>query len=170
MMKSGFTDYLTKPVTLNDMEQMLLKYLPEGKVEKSEAAVQAADQEEEQVPEAISSIEGIDAGSGIQYCGDLEEYLEALRIYADSVESKAMRIREFLAESDTEAFCLTIHSLKSTSNAIGAKELSAKAIELEALGKSYDVETLKEEADRFLKEYEDLGRALNAALEQIDQD
>ncbi len=117
MLKAGFTDYLTKPVNLYDLENMLLKHLPPEKIHKTESSAEAPSQAS--VPEALQNIEFLDTESGLDYCGDPEDYLDALQIYCSSVKEKSGQLEKLLESRDTEALSLLLHSLKSTSRAIG---------------------------------------------------
>ena len=165
MIDGGFTDYLTKPVTLFEMEKMLLKYLPENKIKtvaKKEPEAKAA--ESETVPPKIVAIKDLNTEAGIDYCGDLEEYIEALKLYGSSASEKAEKIKGFLENGDNKGLSMIAHSIKSTSRAIGANELSALAEEIEKNAESFDKEVLDEKVSVFLNEYESLGKKIENAL------
>ena len=74
-----------------------------------------------------------------------------------SVKEKSAKISELLDGDDTKSLTLLIHSIKSTSRAIGAKELSDMAAEIE---KSAD----KEKTVLFIEKYEMLGEKIDNAL------
>ena len=165
MIDGGFTDYLTKPVTLFEMEKMLLKYLPENKINtvvKDEPEAKTA--ESETVPSKIEAIKDLNTEAGIDYCGDLEEYIEALKLYGSSTAEKSEKIKGFLENGDNKGLSMIAHSIKSTSRAIGANELSALAEEIEKNAESFDKEVLDEKVSVFLKEYESLGKKIENAL------
>ena len=165
MLQNGFTDYLTKPVKLFEMEQMLIKYLPESKVQKLEP--ESEDASDEQLTEAVKAIEGLDTDCGIDYCGDAEEYIEALKVFEASVKDKSAKLKELSLNNDAEGISLLAHSIKSTSRAIGAKELSACAEDLEKTAKDLDKEALTEKVSLFAEKYESLGNLLGDALKQL---
>ena len=165
MLKAGFTDYLTKPVTLSEMEKMLLKYLPADKVLFKEKKEEAEKDAAGALPDKLKDIEEIDIGKGLEYCGDEEDYLDALDIFTSSAEDKANRLDEHLRSKDYENLSLLAHSVKSTSRAIGAGELSGLAAAIEAQAKNKDTESLKESVPCFTKEYRALGERLGAALD-----
>ncbi len=175
MLKAGFTDYLTKPVNLYDLENMLLKHLPEKKICKiqdSDSAVPEnsllTDTPEDSLPEEVQKIELLDCESGIDYCGDPEEYLEALKIYRSSVKEKSGQLEELLHNQDTEALSLLLHSLKSTSGAVGASELALSAEKLEHAAKDGDFKLLQNGVPDFISQYRFLGARLEEALQSID--
>ena len=164
MIKSGFTDYLTKPVTLYEMENMLLKYLPQSKINKTGTKSVVEEVTSAEIPQQIRAISELDIESGIEYCGDEEEYMEALKVYASSVTDKISKIRGFIECGDLKNLTLTAHSVKSTSRAIGAKELSALAEEIEKKAESFEETERDAKVLDFLTKYEDLGNKIDKAL------
>ncbi|WP_022763789.1 ATP-binding protein [Butyrivibrio sp. XPD2006] len=164
MIASGFTDYLTKPVTLFEMENMLLKYLPESKIHKTGANPYNEEASFDEIPTQVKAIGELDIESGIEYCGDEEEYMEALKVYAASVADKASKIRGFIENGDLKNLTLTAHSVKSTSRAIGAKELSALAEEIEKKVEGLGEEERNVKVSEFLMKYEDLGNKIDNAI------
>lgn len=160
MLKAGFTDYLTKPVTLNEMEQMLLKYLPADKVFKTQNTDVYEEETTSAIPDAVKAIEEIDISKGLEYCGDEEDYLDALDIFASSAMDKAVKLERCFEAEDYENLQLLSHSLKSTSRAIGASALSEAAASVEAQAKESDAESLKISVPKLLEKYRTLGEKL----------
>lgn len=165
MMKAGFNDYLTKPVSLPDMEKVLLKFLPKEKIRPvTETPKDASDTASDSSLELIRSIPGLNAENGILYCGDEQDYLEALEIYRSSVSEKADRMEELLRCEDREGLTLLLHSVKSTSHAIGADELAETAASLEAKAKDMDSIALKSALSDFTGRYRSIGKELDKAI------
>ena len=142
---AGFTDYLTKPIDSDKLEQMMIKYLPREKVQKTKA-------EEISVPENLK-IEGLDAAAGMKNCGSEEDYKNALKVFAESIESGAAEIEKYFDGGDWKNYTTKVHALKSTSRIIGAVELSDLAKELEDAGNAGDLEKIKAETPRLLEMY-----------------
>lgn len=184
MLEAGFTDYLTKPVNIFDMENMLRKYLPrdlqkeetevDEPVSKDEAAPddevasEGYDSEEDEelksLPKELFDIKLLDLEKGIMYCGDAEDYLDVLITYRDSIAERSKKIEDDVFSDDIDAFTLDIHSLKSMSMAVGATSLAEVAKELELLTKAGDFDKVKSRIPRFLDVY----RSLLPQLAQID--
>lgn len=179
MLAAGFTDYLTKPVIISDMLNMLMKYLPEEKIHFSntdddaatpmEAAADspakdAPSQDIPDVPSALLRVEGPNVNEGIEYCGTADLYVMALSMYAKGINEKALILEDSLAKEDIELFTITVHSVKSTSLAMGLADFSAKAKELELAGKQNDLAFIRERFPAFLKEYQALEAVLLQAL------
>ncbi len=160
MIKAGFSDYLTKPVNLTDMEEMLLKFLPEEKIRKATTTDIGIP---DSVPIELKAIEGLDTEKGLEYCGDVEDYIDALDIFRSSAAEKSEQLREYQAASDMGALTLLLHSLKSTSRAIGASALSEEAAKLEAAAKEGNNDIIKSELPGFLERYDLLRSELEMA-------
>ena len=154
MLKSGFTDYLAKPVNIDQMERMMIKYLP------ADSVVMAGTQEEQdelsKLPPIIFDYPEIDPVKGVDYCGDADDYMFALETYAVSVDTKAEQIETNLRGNDIDSYILNVHSLKSTSGAIGATELFEKAKALEMSAREGDIAALKRDTPVLIKEYKSL--------------
>lgn len=170
MLKAGFTDYLTKPVKLFEMEQMLLRYLPADKVRGIQDQDTPAEGEKPVIPEELKTIKEIDTEQGIGYCGDEEDFLDALRVFASSAKEKADKIESLFNAGDNENLSLLAHSVKSTSRAIGAGKLSELAALTESQAKDGDGESLKETVSEFTDAYRSLGEKLQAVLENPGED
>ena len=181
LLKEGFTEYLSKPVNISDMEETLERYI--GKNAKSEASdikpeePKEKPQEEpreqlpeqtlepsDEIPQEILALEALDIETGLDYCGDEEEYLIALRTYGKSTEEKAASLENSLEEGRIDDYVLVAHSLKSMSKSIGAVGLSEKAKEMELAGREGKIDLLKAETENFVKEYKELGTKLNEIL------
>ena len=169
MLREGFTDYLTKPVKLSEMEEMLLKYLPADKVKMTEKTIMPDKQQEQgtndvgdadEIPASLKSVEEIDISSGLEYCGDAEDYLDAVSVFGDSVKDKAEKLENYLKAQDYENLQLLSHSLKSTSKAIGALKLSEAAAGVEAKAKARDEEGLRLSVPDLVAMYRTLGEKL----------
>lgn len=167
LLEAGFTDYMSKPVIISEMEDMMKKYIriDEPAVQDDAGSDDGDDEQMTDLPQAVLDIAVLDHKSGIEYCGDAEDYLFILKTYSDSVDDKSRQLEECLEEERIEDYSLLAHSLKSMSESIGAKRLRDMAKALEKAGREGDLETLKKDTPLFLTEYRSLGSALKAALE-----
>ena len=167
MLDAGFTDYLAKPVNIEKMESMMLKYIPADKVymtEEDAFDVSEYGDEADKLDRALLDIEELDPRLGIEYCGDAEEYMEAVEIYSASVDKKAGEIEAAAKSMDFDTYTTMVHSLKSTSKAIGAAGLSELALTLEKAGRSGDTDMIREKTDELLLRYRELGKRLDSVL------
>ena len=168
MIRAGFSGYLTKPVNITEMEKILLAFLPEDKIikETSEDALGTVEEsEQEEIPESVLSVRGLDVSRGLEYCGDADSFLFALETYQGSVSEKTEQMQAALEKEDMEAFSLIVHSLKSTSEAVGIQDISERARELEMAAMAGDTESVRKKAPELFSRYRDIGRQIKEALE-----
>lgn len=163
----GFTDYLSKPVREQELNAMLLKYLPQElvKVEKvadgnsePESAVNHEAKTEE-VKQELSSFEKrfsfLDIRTGMTYCLESEEFYESvIREFRNS--SKYEEIQACYDDANLKDYAILVHAVKSSSLTIGAVEVSNIAKALEAAAKSEDIDFLREHHYDFMRKYGEL--------------
>ncbi len=180
-LEAGFQDYLSKPVDSRKLEEMLVKYLPAAKVELREGeedmgsgwraasdrmgAPARSDGEaeapsEEELPDWLCRVEGLDVLQGLKGCGSEETYLETLAIYARTAAAGADEIESYRRAGDLNNVITKVHAVKSTSRVIGAEDLGALAEKLELAGKAGDTDTLLGGLDELLARYRALGEKL----------
>lgn len=154
-MKEGFSDYITKPVKMETLDAVILKFVRKEKivrnpVDKSadmngEADLdmqQSADVDEKNVsnyPELAKRFPYLDVDAGMEYCADMEEfYIEMLTAYVENSKLEVLHNANY--DKNYEEYRINAHSLKSTSMTIGAKELSeaAKGLEFAVKEERYD--------------------------------
>ena len=182
----GFCDYLSKPVTGTDLEEMLLKYLPEElivkaeeqsgneqqsealkavEVKENEEAEQAMEAQEQSVTDRLKQrIEEIDIESGIERCGESEElYLEILKDYAEGEPLDL--VEELYQTADWAQYRVQVHALKSTSLTIGLPLLSEKFKGLEFASKDADTDYLQNNHAAVMEDYRKVLDILREVLE-----
>ncbi|MBQ1868630.1 hybrid sensor histidine kinase/response regulator, partial [Selenomonas sp.] len=152
---TGFDDYLTKPIDAGRLEEMLLDYLPEGKIQA--AGVDAAVQQENlAIPENLEPLKGLawlDLALGIKNSGSVEGYLPLLKIFYDSIEEMAADIEGFYAERNLNDYTIKVHALKSSARIIGAKDFGEEAQMLENAGKAGNMDYIRAHHEDFLETY-----------------
>ncbi len=85
-----------------------------------------------------------------------------------SIDSKAEQIEDNLKNGALEELAINVHSLKSTSQAIGACDLSDKAKSLEAAAKEGNVSKLNLGIPALLIEYRGLKEILSNVLREYE--
>ena len=152
--QAGFHDYLTKPINSAHLEAMMLKYLPAEKVSMEDGtAAEAEDDREATLPEWLARTDCLDARAGVTHCGSVEAYMDALTVFAESVETGADEIEKFFHAKDWKNYTVKVHALKSTARVIGAAELSEKARRLEDAGVSGYLEEISQDTPGLLALY-----------------
>ena len=94
-LEHGFDDYLSKPVAMKQLEQMLSRYIPADKLIPQEEARVAACVIDEEIPQNNEIGKYIDQNVGLSYCGnDKGMYLEFLKIYFEGNQKKVQQLKE----------------------------------------------------------------------------
>jgi signal transduction histidine kinase/CheY-like chemotaxis protein len=161
-LEKGFNDYLSKPMEISRLDDLLGKWIPdekkvkEGNGKKPEAAdlKRTGNGPAQRPPPAgkIPPVEGLDIARGLANTGGTEAgYRKVLSSFIWDTEDRLKYIttppspeKESLA-----AFTIHVHALKGATGSIGAVELSAEAAGLEAAGRSGDMEIIQEQLPSF---------------------
>ena len=168
---AGFQDYLTTPIDSTKLEQMMIEYLPADKVQKVMPVDDfiGVDVEENHLPEWLKNVEGLNVDDGVEHCGGVDAYLDALTVFAQSVTSGAKEIENFYNAEDWKNYTTKVHALKSSARVIGANELSERAKRLENAGVNGYIDEIKISTDRMLELYISFADKL-APLLQVEED
>jgi CheY-like chemotaxis protein/anti-sigma regulatory factor (Ser/Thr protein kinase) len=151
----GFDDYLTKPIDANKLEDMIIHYLPEGKIEFSEAG----DEPKVSTPEIpielepLQGLDWLDTAVGMKNSGSLEVYLPLLKIFYTSLDEKAETIDGFYKAGDYKNYTIDVHGLKSSARIIGAVKFGDDAQLLENAGKRGDLAYIHEHHEKFIQTF-----------------
>ncbi len=146
LLQSGFSEYLTKPVSWHALEESILKFIPKDKyriIEMEQA--EHRDERFSAVSELSNDLErfGIDCNIGFHYSGgNFELYRKTVLIYLLHAEQEMHKADELLNESNLENLQYIIHSLKSRAKNVGAHRLHLVAAELEPLCRAKKQEEL----------------------------
>ncbi|MCR4579256.1 MAG: response regulator [Treponema sp.] len=176
-LQAGFSDYISKPVNPEELEEMLLKLLPEEKVsykrrhvEKGNAPVNGPVNvpvnEEANAPEKSfeEKLDFLDVKTGLANCNNEKDfYTDILISYIK--DDKSGRLNHFVEEKDWHEYNILVHALKSTSATIGALDLSEKAKLLEYASRDGNVDYILTNHEDVMKEYINLISKINGVLE-----
>jgi len=135
---NGFNDFLSKPIDMVKLNNILEKWIPKEKHEEPINEI-AEDDFELDV-----EIEGLDIRRGVVIAGGkFENYLHTLAIYHKDGEQKIEEIQKCLEEKNYSLYVTYVHALKSASANVGAYEVSNLAKDLEKAGRQGDLEYIK---------------------------
>ena len=166
--EAGFTDYLTKPVMADELEKVIVKYQPAEKVVR-EVVDEAAAKEPEEAPAWLTAIAALDTEKGVANCGGMQAYLEALKIFAESIATRSEEIERCCARGDIAGYTIKVHALKSMARSVGAEELAGLAARLEAAGDANDTDTIYGQTGKLLVMYRRLEEPLAPLLVREDE-
>ena len=170
-LKVGFDAYMSKPIDPVKLEELLLKYLPDDKIEMKEEDEEI--EEETAIPENLLPLTEsglIDVRAGIQNSGDADSYLSMLKIYYDSVDEKYDEINGYYMSGDIENYTIKVHALKSSSRIIGATAFSEKAQLMEDAGKRSDTRYIDDHHEELMSEYKDYKPLIGVVFAEEDDD
>lgn len=109
---------------------------------------------------------GVDTAVGIDYTGNYEKYIQALRHYYKAYESNRERLANALSSMDISDYTIAVHSLKSNSRMIGAGELAGRFEALEMAARSGNASVIITDTPAVLESYDTLIKQ----LKPIDED
>lgn len=168
-LNEGFTDYLSKPVNPEKLEELIRKYLPEDYIEDNdseETEENEAGEDENEFLEKLKSIEEIDLAAALKNCVSEELLEKSVKKYHDDVKEKADELQNLYEAGDWKLYCTKVHGLKTTSRIIGALSLSAQAEHLEHCADSGDIDEIHKKHKPFLDEYMALKEKLSPLIEE----
>ena len=161
----GFDDYLSKPIAIDSLVDILKKYLPESAY-KEETEVPSESKENGlnyfQVDGLMAA--GVDIDTGLSYCAnDLETYFEILDLFVKSYDEKSKAIRDFYEKKSWKEYRVNVHALKSDLRTLGLAQVAEKAFGLEKAAEEEDVTFIDAHHEELMEEYARVVRMIRAA-------
>jgi HPt (histidine-containing phosphotransfer) domain-containing protein len=163
----GFNDYLSKPIEIAKLDEMMARWIPAEKQIKSGRAVKR----ETFSGEAGIVIPGVDTAKGITMTGGtIEAYRKVLERFRKDAQERLALLQEPPEEKALPLFVTQAHAIKSAAATIGAAEVSAGAAVLEAAGKSVlagnaaDMAAIAEGLPEFYTRLSELIKAIGGAI------
>lgn len=150
----GFDSYLPKPVDGATLEKTIRDFLPSNlvmDVDASDMPVQSMELPTEY--QWIDSVEGISVEDGIRFSGGAEGFINALKMFVETLEGNIDVIQKAFNEKDIKFYTVKVHALKSSARIIGALELSNQAKKLEDAGKAGDIDYILSNNSKLLDAY-----------------
>jgi signal transduction histidine kinase/DNA-binding response OmpR family regulator/HPt (histidine-containing phosphotransfer) domain-containing protein len=164
--ENGFNDFLSKPIDVSKLDEILDRWIPREKREigNGEWGIGSRDHDpnyrgtisnqhrnsndDSPLPTPyppLPNIPGVDIKKGIAMTGGtLDTYRRVLSVFREDAE-KRLPLLHIAPGADTlPAFVTQVHALKGASASIGAAELSAMAAALETAGRSGDMAFIRE--------------------------
>jgi two-component system, sensor histidine kinase and response regulator len=154
---AGMNDHIAKPIDVNELLATLSRWIKPRRAETIEATPSnAADSG------GLPAIEAIDTAAGLATVrGDRARYRQLLNSFVQRQRDFVAQFNEALNTDRTYTAARKVQTLKGMAAAIGAKDLRARAMELEQVC----LEGRKEEITRLLNRASDELAAIIRALE-----
>lgn len=173
--KEGFDDFLSKPVVYSKLENMIIKYLPEEKVSVPDKTsyVKPEDTCEE---EPFENMTDVNMDVARLYNKDNDILKELFVDYYNMIDAEADALSEWfeklLNEENDEAlkqYRVKVHSMKTSSNMIGAIYLGGVARMLEIAAINADYDTIRRVTPVFLREWRKFKENLSPVSDMIKE-
>jgi CheY-like chemotaxis protein len=170
-LKGGFDDYMSKPIDIPELNNVLLRRIPKDKhvyteIDTNDNKNSADIEEDGSLIFTPNEIDGIDINRGLELTGGkIEYYLDALTSFHSDLFDRLDLLDNYIKEENLKDYVTNIHALKSAGANVGANELSKLAEELEGAGLSNDIDFIKENSVNFKSTARKLLANISVALE-----
>jgi len=176
-LSQGFQDFLTKPIDIPKLDDIIMKWIYNKEKEASyvSSGEHRVDNEEKDIKKGSVfpkdlKIENLSIQDGIKRFGNNERtYLHVLRTYASDTRDLLMKITS-VDESKIHDYEIIVHGIKGSSKDICALELGTLAEQLENAAKNSDIGFLTEHNPRFLSIAQALISGIDKLIEHADRD
>jgi len=154
-MENGFDDFLSKPIDVSKLDEILNRWIPEEKSVKNKEQRIINNEQLAINNSSLPVIPGVDVKKGITLTGGtLDSYKHVLSMFCNDIEKRLPHLEKMReanppSADDLSLFVINVHALKSSSASIGAGQISAKAAELEAEGKKENINFIREHLPAF---------------------
>ena len=152
-MTDGFEDYLSKPIQVDDLMDMLFKHLPHRLIENADGAAGTAPNDVNKDGLSLAErFKSLNTALGMSYClNDEDFYLDMISTYIQS--DKRADLESAFDNKDFKKYEVYVHGLKSISLNIGADKLSALAKQLEFAAKDNNIAYIEENHKKLIEDY-----------------
>jgi signal transduction histidine kinase/DNA-binding response OmpR family regulator/HPt (histidine-containing phosphotransfer) domain-containing protein len=174
----GFNDYLSKPIDIQKLDDIMSRWLPVEKKVKTgggEVSLPSAAAAASPAPAVDADtppvIPGVNTAKGISMTGGTLAFYRKVLIMFHKDAGKRLPILQNPPEPDALLdFVTQVHALKSALGSIGAAETSARAAALEAAGKASDMAAIREGLPAFTQDLLSLMDGIQKAVIDKGQD
>ncbi|MBQ1172816.1 MAG: response regulator [Lachnospiraceae bacterium] len=175
-MDLGFADYLSKPYTQEQLNDVLCRNLPKGSFrlcqnsinsieagttdtkeqDKQNASSEIKEQDEQNASSDTKDSEAypvqINEKIGLEFCGGNRDfYLEMIREFAQ--DNQLDKLETYFSEKDWKQYRITVHALKGTSLTFGFENFSQEAKDMEMAVKSEDYAYVESNHEKLVTHY-----------------
>lgn len=171
-LKEGFSDFLTKPIDGDLLEQTIKNYLPKMLVREAEADTHEAEADTSENGQSGDQSEyehylqyGISIENGLSHARQDEDmYQELVKMFIRE-RAKQEEMHRFLAGQNMEDYAIRVHGLKGNARTLGAETLADMAFEHEKQSKAGNAEYVNGHWDELLSVWD---RTLEGFREYLD--
>ena len=134
-LEAGFDDYLAKPISAQQLEQLLCRLIPRGAVNDKRTSAKPAPATQEAV---------LNTAKGLEYSdNDPNFYRELLGVFTDELPDMLGKLSAALSSQDLTLYTTLVHGLKNNARGIGADEAADICFDAEKAARAGDTEAVK---------------------------
>ncbi len=166
-LEAGMNDYVTKPVSPNELAEALTKWLPEKPEFRSRETGGKSQETEDrrQGPvEPRSPVIWDRAGMLERLMGDEEFAAEIVEAYLADFPRQIEALDAFLKSGDAAGVERQAHTIKGVAVNVGGEALGAVAFEMEQAGKAGDLDAVKESMEELVAAFDHLRQEMEKAF------
>ena len=176
-LKAGFTDYLSKPLEADVLQDTVRRLLPPEKVHEGAETESEEDGVMEfeasgtdsghadEVPGYLRKIPGLDVEEALTHAGGSAGLLkEILYDIVSGARDAADELRRSAGNADYEQYRITAHSIKGLMATVGAHEMSAEAKRHEYAARNGEYAFIRQHSQAFADQYEAFCEAIMQAI------
>jgi HPt (histidine-containing phosphotransfer) domain-containing protein len=162
-LQNGFSDFLSKPIEIPKLAEIMEKWIPADKRGPAPEAVPSGG-----AAAWLPVIEGVNTLTGQAHVGGVQSrYLDLLEMFCQDARARLPLLAKAPEEEERKAFTTQAHALKGALATIGATNLTAVAARLEDAGRNGDISAIHDRLGAFRQDLEALIERTEAALAQI---
>lgn len=164
-LEEGFDDYLSKPIVPEELDKIILQYLPKEKICFNDDTEKAECLEIKEIEQNINKGEmsgmerlrerfpELDFEKGIANCGGEEEFY--LEIFNDFTQlTIKSQLESYLAKQDYKNYCIAVHGFKNNAYSVGAMALGDLAYEMEKMTREGMPDDILEYQKKMFEQYD----------------
>lgn len=149
-LKSGFQEYISKPINIASVEGVLKKFLPPDAIKYVDKKVEDNDYSDVEIV-----IPGINVAQGLEnYGNSKQKYLQILKFIHDDGPMHLQRIKDYYEGKHYREYVFEVHALKGLMAGIGANQLSEFARIQEFAGRDGNIDVIERESGYMIDQYE----------------
>ena len=163
-LNAGMDDHLSKPFSMQTMQEMLERWVPRAKPARAKSG-QAAAAASAQGP--VIDRQVLDYLATLRTNGKPELLARTINLYLVESPKLVQKLKQAAAANDAPELARSAHSLKSCSANVGARLLSRYCSDIEASARRDDTEEARKIVAKVEAEYGRVQSALSAEFELL---